>query len=438
MTDLADSSKEGSRQAADFLRRRFGAAPDHLHILIWSRRGKRSSWLPVGDLDKAGASLARLCSPGAGDVYAGVGLSPEDFGPENRCEAEAVAGITGLWADIDTRGPTHKRPNLPPTLDEARDLARSVGIPPTAEVFSGYGVQPYWEFTAPWIFDGDADRRKAADLARAVQALLRDKAKARGWALDSTHDLSRILRLPGTFNCKGEQPVRVQVLDAGGPRYEPGDFLALIPPGPRGAPGRAKAAGAVNGTAVAERARRYVAKMPEAIAGEHGHDATWAVAQVLVRGFEMSIEEARPILQEFNQRCKPPWTEKELEHKLASAREKSRLPAGYLLGGDRAAPRRAGPSRNGTSAHAGPAPANQDREHLTDLGNARRMVRRHGANLLHCHPWRKWLVWSQTHWRIDATAEATRAAKDTVVALWRAAGAEIERLTREAEEGDDA
>ena len=39
----------------------------------------------------------------------------------------------------------------------------------------------------------------------------------------------------------------------------------------------------------------------------------------------------------------------------------------------------------------------------TDLGNARRLVRLHGENLRYCHPWRKWLVWTGTHWEIDDT-----------------------------------
>lgn len=50
----------------------------------------------------------------------------------------------------------------------------------------------------------------------------------------------------------------------------------------------------------------------------------------------------------------------------------------------------------------------------TDLGNAERLVARHGQNLRYCHVWSKWLHWSGRHWAIDRVAEARRLAKDTV------------------------
>lgn len=45
--------------AADFLRRRFGNAPDDLHILVWAKKGdhKESHWLSVGQLADAESFL---------------------------------------------------------------------------------------------------------------------------------------------------------------------------------------------------------------------------------------------------------------------------------------------------------------------------------------------------------------------------------------------
>lgn len=84
---------------------------------------------------------------------------------------------------------------------------------------------------------------------------------------------------------------------------------------------------------LAERIRRYVEKCPEAISGEHGHDTTYRVAIALVWGFGLSPERALPFLQEYSARCKPPWTNKELRHKLSDAlrSKKHRLPRGHLL-----------------------------------------------------------------------------------------------------------
>jgi hypothetical protein len=85
---------------------------------------------------------------------------------------------------------------------------------------------------------------------------------------------------------------------------------------------------------VAGRAAKYVAKMAPAISGNGGHDTTFNVAQTLVKGFNLPEAEAWPILLDYNGRCQPPWSERDLRHKLDSARTQSRLPVGYLLNGD--------------------------------------------------------------------------------------------------------
>jgi len=75
-----------------------------------------------------------------------------------------------------------------------------------------------------------------------------------------------------------------------------------------------------------ERARRYVAKMPPAIAGQHGHDQTFAVACALVQRFGLERSDAEPLLREYNARCMPPWSDREIAHKLEGA-EKAEPPA---------------------------------------------------------------------------------------------------------------
>jgi hypothetical protein len=83
-----------------------------------------------------------------------------------------------------------------------------------------------------------------------------------------------------------------------------------------------------------ERAGRYVAAMPPAISGSGGHAAAFNVAVVLLHGFGLAEEEAWPILCGFSDRCEPPWNERELRHKLASADKLARhpQPRGYLRG----------------------------------------------------------------------------------------------------------
>lgn len=69
-----------------------------------------------------------------------------------------------------------------------------------------------------------------------------------------------------------------------------------------------------------ERARRYIAKMPAAHSGAGGHAATFAVARKIVQDFELGDTDAAALLAEYNQRCDPPWSDRDLAHKLAQAK----------------------------------------------------------------------------------------------------------------------
>ncbi len=81
-----------------------------------------------------------------------------------------------------------------------------------------------------------------------------------------------------------------------------------------------------------DRARAYVDSIPGAISGAGGHDQTFSVAMSLVHGFDLPEPEALALLQEYNQRCQPSWSEKELVHKIQSAMSTPcSKPRGYLL-----------------------------------------------------------------------------------------------------------
>jgi hypothetical protein len=76
----------------------------------------------------------------------------------------------------------------------------------------------------------------------------------------------------------------------------------------------------------------YVGAMPAAISGSGGHVATLKVANALVLGFGLSIDDAWPYLSQYNERCEPPWSPRELAHKLAEAdANKKNLVRSYLL-----------------------------------------------------------------------------------------------------------
>ena len=85
---------------------------------------------------------------------------------------------------------------------------------------------------------------------------------------------------------------------------------------------------------VIERAGRYLDTIPGAVAGQGGHNVAFKAACVLVLGFGLTPPEALVLLAQWNARCEPPWSEKELRHKIASA-DKQPGARGYLRDSDR-------------------------------------------------------------------------------------------------------
>ena len=68
------------------------------------------------------------------------------------------------------------------------------------------------------------------------------------------------------------------------------------------------------------RVRPYLAKCDASVSGQGGHDKLFSAARVVVYGFDLGKEAAFGLLKhEFNPRCKPEWTDKELRHKIEDA-----------------------------------------------------------------------------------------------------------------------
>ncbi len=87
------------------------------------------------------------------------------------------------------------------------------------------------------------------------------------------------------------------------------------------------------------------------------------------------------------------------------------------------------PSSNGV-----PTSEDEAREqlHLTDMGNAERLVQTHGDDLRYCYVLGKWLAWDGCRWRIDARGDVARLAKATVRSIYAEAAAAEDEATRKA------
>ncbi len=138
---------------------------------------------------------------------------------------------------------------------------------------------------------------------------------------------ARVCKLYGTVSRKGdhspERPHRVSELVKVPETIHVCDWSkieALAAEAPKGKTKTTRERGKTRPRkSVVDRAAAYLAKIPPAVSGESGHDTTFHAACVLVRDFDLSIEDALPILAEWNERCVPPWSDRELLHKLQDA-----------------------------------------------------------------------------------------------------------------------
>ena len=83
-----------------------------------------------------------------------------------------------------------------------------------------------------------------------------------------------------------------------------------------------------------KRVLAYLENTPEAIEGQGGDKHTFTIACSLIHGFNLSVHESFWLSQYWNERCKPPWPNKNLQHKLSEAdkiEDAQGKERGYLL-----------------------------------------------------------------------------------------------------------
>ncbi len=198
-------------------------------ILIWTLEGRKSRWFK--DVPQAARYAMGETSK---NVFAGVASSPSEFGTGRRCKQDATSGIGWLWSDIDVASPAHRYEELPPTKQRALEILE--GLPePSLVVDTGGGLHCYWRLHEYWVFETHSEREEAKALMRRLTLALKNAAGRKRWHVDSVPDLSRVLRVPGTFNHKPEygEPLLVRILtDRDELCYDPLDFDTFLPEDP--------------------------------------------------------------------------------------------------------------------------------------------------------------------------------------------------------------
>lgn len=182
----------------------------------------RTEWFAAWDLEVAANAIVGKAN--SHNIYFGLGLRRCRLATDQRGCARDVVCIPGLWVEVDVAGGAHgdARKVYFPSKESALELLRA-GLPvaPTAVVDSGGGLHAYWLFREPWVFSDQDDNDHAAAVMRGWQGFIRRQTS---YAIDSTHDLARVLRVPGTSNRKNGSVQPVRALFADGPRYSPSDF----------------------------------------------------------------------------------------------------------------------------------------------------------------------------------------------------------------------
>lgn len=207
---------------------RFYEQMEQGHIVVWTKQDKQSVWFSIDELDRI-EDYAKQMSK-TKDVYFGIAVrdyenvldGAQQKKPNKQVDMkyqrgafEGISGINCVWSDIDVLNPiAHKDENLPATFDEAKELLQRFPLEPTYLIHSGYGLQAYWLFKEPWMFDTDEERQQAAEFCTNFHCTLQKSANEKRWTLDNVADLPRIFRLPGTFNHKDPQnPREVKILE---------------------------------------------------------------------------------------------------------------------------------------------------------------------------------------------------------------------------------
>jgi hypothetical protein len=121
-----------------------------------------------------------------------------EINPSNvngRATARDIDQLAAVYIDIDYKD------GGAGSVQAARDFVNLItdviGVGPTAIVYSGHGIQPYWA-----IEDDHMDNALATGVLNRWGAFCKFLAASQGIQLDSVFDLPRIFRAPGSRNFK--------------------------------------------------------------------------------------------------------------------------------------------------------------------------------------------------------------------------------------------
>ena len=214
MTGESSLEKETfSEQAQTFLSLLFDKALEQGLGEIELRTFKPAKQYFVSSVNEAVEIAHSLCDSES-DVYIGVNPRVGRGGKK-----ENVEWLTAFHAEVDYGEDGHKKPTFHKTYDDALSAISAFPLTPTLIVHSGGGFHAYWVLREA-VKAGDAGIPQLESINSALcQSLGGDSG---------TQDISRVLRVPGTYNSKIEEtPRKVEIVSDSGIHYDYGAFKEL-------------------------------------------------------------------------------------------------------------------------------------------------------------------------------------------------------------------
>ena len=144
-------------------------------------------------------------------VYFGLGLRSRAIPAGKRGAREDISSISIIGMDIDIYDEKKPHKSLPKSYDEAIALLQNYSLPPSIIIDSGSGLHSYWILKETFSTGTAEEREAAQELVRNFYGGFAQYAQP--CEFDSTFDITRILRVPGTLNLKDPlHPREVKIL----------------------------------------------------------------------------------------------------------------------------------------------------------------------------------------------------------------------------------
>jgi putative DNA primase/helicase len=206
-------------------------------VLSWVAQGQFCSrWFRMADVSDALTFLLRKARHH--DTYVGMALRHPSCTPTGRGSSDDTCALGSLWVELDHNLGQHAATQVLPSPLQLRMFLRSLPFTASLEIDSGGGVHLHYLLKEVWVLDSPTERERAQTLVRRLQRTVQLLALDRGWRVDTTSDLARVLRFPGTFNFKSGSPVPVTISAERPQRWNPGDLESAAWLAPLDAPPR--------------------------------------------------------------------------------------------------------------------------------------------------------------------------------------------------------